>query len=335
MIRKWLRTRRRILLITTLFYLLTNVYILSLHSTSTFLYDILYGDALILMVLSLLAVYDYVHWKHRYEAIQEIRTIDTYLLYEDIPISMDDELSQIWKQNEQKYLDQCSSLQQQHSDLQDMIIRWVHEFKLPLSALKMQLERIEDDELKQTMRFQIEKMSSQANNLLYGCKCENADSDMEIKKVSLQTIVYEAVKNNAYFLIHKNFDMQLHDLDVEVYTDTKWLVYILDQLLSNALKYERVPRIEIYAVQQNHQTCLCIKDYGIGIKKHDLPHIFDKGYVGENGRNQQYKASGMGLYFVKRVASFLSIELEVVSTIGEYSEFKLTFKDMADYFNLS
>ncbi|MDX5640663.1 ATP-binding protein, partial [Clostridioides difficile] len=120
-----------------------------------------------------------------------------------------------------------------------------------------------------------------------------------------------------------------------VYTDSKCMSYVLDQIINNAIKYSKeVGKIEFNSKKLANGVVLSIKDFGIGINEEDISRVFDKGFTGKHGRTQLYKSTGMGMYFVKKMIDSLGHEIEVCSENGSYTIFNIYFYDISDYLSL-
>lgn len=224
------------------------------------------------------------------------------------------------KQLQQAFNENC--------ELQDYVAKVCHELKIPLAASLLIDENIRDIEIKKAMQEQLEKMNQQMNSMLLGCKLQSALFDLQIRKILLLDCVKTSVRNNQFFLIRKNFELDVQVGDLYVYTDPAWLVYILDQLLNNAIKYAREnPMICIWAEQKKDSVQLFIEDHGEGIKDSDITRIFEKGFTGSNYHNGRYKSTGMGLYMVSKIVSRLEHEILVESEFGSYTRFCIVFKE--------
>ena len=254
-------------------------------------------------------------------------------------------------------------LQRQYDDsleLQDYVAKWCHELKLPLSASLIMNEKQKDTQLKASMREQLERMKRQTDMLLQGCRLQSPILDLDIKVTRLSECIKTSIKNNQFFLIQKNFTIDVgagikSDYDTLIYTDAGWLVYILDQFILNAVKYsdKSDPYIKIWTenadknssgetnsnsvTNSNDETSsksgkininsreiiLYIEDNGEGISDSDMRHIFEKGYTGANRRNAKYKSTGMGLYMAAKTANALDSEIGVESVKGKYTRFSI------------
>ncbi|WP_224037788.1 sensor histidine kinase [Clostridium gelidum] len=221
-------------------------------------------------------------------------------------------------------------------EMEEYISRWVHEIKLPISALNIILDRIDDIELNNSIKNQVEKINSLVSSVLYGSRLTSLHEDIFIKEEKLKDIIEKSIRNNAFFLIKNKIDVKLDNLNQNIYTDSKWMIYVADQIISNAIKYcSDVKKIEFSSYDEENCVVLNIKDYGIGIKKEDIKRIFDKGFTGINGRNKIYKSTGMGLYFSKRALDKLGHKIEANSKENEFTEFKVYFYKISDYLNVT
>ena len=209
-------------------------------------------------------------------------------------------------------------------DLSDYIAKWCHEVKIPLSASLLMNERIEDTDLRYSMKEQLEKINSQLKDVLLGCKIQSSLFDIQMKRVSLLECVKTSIKNNQFFLIRNHFQIEIDVENRLVYTDKNWLVYILDQLISNAIKYAMEDaRLRIFSRKQESGICLFVEDHGEGIAEQDIRRIFDKGYTGSSHHNGKYKSTGMGLYMTKKIAEKLGHTISVESEKGKYTRFMI------------
>lgn len=223
---------------------------------------------------------------------------------------------------------------QENCELQDYVAKWCHEFKIPLSASLLVAEKIEEERLKKLMREQLEKMNQQIQSMMLGCKLQSSLLDLQIKKTRLADCVKASIRNNQFFLIQKNFSLDVQTGEASVYTDPEWLIYILDQLIGNALKYaDKMPVIRIWTEEKEQKTLLFVEDSGEGIKDSDIGRIFEKGFTGSNHHNGKYKSTGMGLYMAAKIIDRLGHQIHVESEYGVYTRFSIVFKDNL-YFQL-
>lgn len=223
--------------------------------------------------------------------------------------------------------------------MSDYITRWVHEVKLPLASLKLMNERNQDMELANQMQDCIERIGLHLNTMMMNCKRKNLENDVKIEKLCLEDIVQQSLKNQSWFLIKDHFQIETKLEGIEIYGDRRWLVYILDQLIVNAVKYHgEAPKLLFSSDRRGGQADtvqIILEDNGIGILPEDLPYIFDKGYIGSNLRDGDYRSTGMGLYFVKTICDRLGIKISVQSKAGAWTRFILELKDGEEFYFLT
>ncbi len=221
---------------------------------------------------------------------------------------------------------------QESCELQDYVAKWCHEMKLPLSAGLLMGERIADYRLRRDMKEQLERMSQQVGTLLLGCRLQGALFDLQVRRVSLKECVRTSIHNQQFFLIQKGFGMKVDVGEEMVYTDPSWLVYVLDQLISNAVKYAGDdPVLSIWAERKGVVIRIFVEDNGTGIQESDISRIFEKGFTGQNYHNGKHRSTGMGLYMAEKIMKRIGHEIGVESEYGRYSRFWIVFKKN-DYF---
>lgn len=205
-----------------------------------------------------------------------------------------------------------------YRDMMDYYTVWVHQIKTPIASMHLTLQK-EDTPLARTVASDLFRIEQYVDMVLAYLRLDAETTDYVFRSHSIDAIVRRAVKQFAPEFINRHLKLTYEPLNGTVITDEKWLEFVLEQLLSNALKYTRKGGIRIY--MEAPQT-LCIADTGIGIAPEDLPRIFEKGYTGGNGRLDQ-KASGLGLYLCKQICDGLSIGLSASSVPGEGTVLRL------------
>lgn len=222
---------------------------------------------------------------------------------------------------------------EQEMERKDYYGMWVHQIKTPIQATRLLLEReeLKGLEVRKGLEEEVFKTEQYVEMVLQYLRCQSMGEDMILKEYDLYGIVKKAVKKYAMFFIHNNLSMTLSEIDVTVLTDEKWLGFVLEQLLSNAVKYTKQGGISIYLdksctehEKQEISACLVIGDTGIGIREEDLPRIFEKGFTGFNGRMDR-KSTGIGLYLCKEILNKLGIPVRVESKVGEGTRVYLYF----------
>ena len=201
---------------------------------------------------------------------------------------------------------------QRYSDMMDYYTVWAHQIKTPIASMKLNLQN-EDSALSRVVSSDLFRIEQYVEMVLTFLRLGSDSTDYVIKEYDLDSIIKQVAKKFAGEFIGRRIRLVYEPLNVKVLTDEKWLSFVIEQVISNALKYTKTGSITI-TLQQDMK--LCIADTGIGIAKEDLPRIFEKGYTGYNGRMDK-KASGIGLYLCKRVCSNLGHDIKAESVVDE------------------
>ena len=242
-----------------------------------------------------------------------------------------------------------SSAAIRQSQMRDYYSMWVHQIKTPISAMKLLLEAereelgqlICDDEQSQCLLsdnmdsfedelFRIEEYVSMA---LQYQRVSSTENDFVLEKVSVDGVIRDTIKKYAKIMIRRHIGINYSGTGQEVYTDGKWLAFMLEQILSNAIKYTPQGVVTIETAEEKDRFFITIKDTGIGIKAEDLPRVFEKGYTGYNGHADK-KATGIGLYLCRQMADKLGHTIRMESEIGKGTKvwigFDLDYADTRD-----
>ena len=206
-------------------------------------------------------------------------------------------------------------------ELKDYFSLWVHQVKTPITAAKLILDNnVDDRETKVKAQIMyIEQYCDMAINYL---KLMNTETDMDIAELNLDEIIKSILKKYSTIFILNHITLNYEPIAETVVSDARWLSIMIEQFISNALKYTKKGSVTISYDKEN--SVLYIRDTGIGIRSEDIPKIFDRGYSGLNGRMNE-KSSGLGLFLAKEIGNRLSIEITVNSEVGKGSEFGLHF----------
>lgn len=208
------------------------------------------------------------------------------------------------------------------SELIDYYTLWVHQIKTPISAMKLILQS-DTSCYKSELQLELFKIEQYAQMVLQYLRYFDMSSDLILKKYNLYDIIKQAVKKYSIMFIQKEISLDLEKMDTYVLTDEKWIQFVIEQILSNALKYTHKGKISIY-MDKNETQSLIIEDTGIGISQEDLPRIFNKGFTGYNGRIDK-KSTGIGLYLCKKIISKLSHKISITSEISVGTKVKIDF----------
>lgn len=212
--------------------------------------------------------------------------------------------------------------QEKYNDLLDYYTLWVHQVKTPIAASSLLIGDLKDKEAKSQLEQELFKIESYVHLVLQYLRLESFHDDLVLKQENLADLVREVVKKYALFFIQQGLSLNLHDLDYTIVTDKKWFLVILEQVLSNSLKYTKEGSIEIYF----QEGSLYIKDTGLGIQNADLLRVFERGFSGYNGRLTQ-QSSGLGLYLSKKIADQLGHKIAIDSQVGQGTTVSIAFPE--------
>lgn len=230
------------------------------------------------------------------------------------------------EQIDKSMLENVNKYKYMTEDYKEYIELWIHEIKIPISASKMVIEN-NKNAITKSIDEELEKVENYIEQALFYARSNTVEKDYYIRKVFLKEIVTESIKKNKSSLIQGKISIDIHDLDIEVNTDNKWIVFILNQIIQDSIKYRKKENsvIEIYANQGKENVILYIKDNGIGIKQGEITRVFEKGFTGTNGRLSNKKSTGIGLYLCKKLCNKLGTGIELNSVQNEGTEVKLVF----------
>lgn len=230
------------------------------------------------------------------------------------------------EQIDKSMLENVNKYKYMTEDYKEYIELWIHEIKIPIATSKMVIEN-NKNAITKSIDEELDKVENYIEQALFYARSNTVEKDYYIRKVVLIEIVNESIKKNKSSLIQEKISIDIHDLDIEVNTDNKWIVFILNQIIQNSIKYRKKENsvIEIYANQGKENVILYIKDNGIGIKQGEITRVFEKGFTGTNGRLSNKKSTGIGLYLCKKLCNKLGIGIELNSVQNEGTEVKLVF----------
>lgn len=209
------------------------------------------------------------------------------------------------------------------TDLLEYFSVWVHQIKTPISAMRLMLQSKEEDEYTGKIRRELFKTEMYVDMALQYTRLESLSADLVLRNTDLNEVIKKSVRKFAPFFIEKRIKLRFNEINTSVVTDRKWIEIVFDQIISNALKYTRRGSISIYR-DENNPYRIVVEDTGIGISPEDLPRVFERGFTGINGRIDQ-RATGLGLYLVKRTMDLLSHTVEIQSDEGRGTRVFLDF----------
>ncbi len=219
---------------------------------------------------------------------------------------------QIMKMAEKSMLERIGTVQRERQEYKEYIEQWIHEVKTPITAMKLICENNRCSFTRDLMT-ELENIDRFTEQALYYARSEHTEKDYSVREISLSDVVHGAIADNKYLLRQNNVTVTVETVDYSIYSDDKWLRFILDQLISNAVKYRTSqPVLRFSAVRENDSIVLSVADNGIGISQSDLPRVFEKGFTGQNGRKIK-SSTGIGLYLCRRLCDKLGIGIRASS----------------------
>lgn len=212
--------------------------------------------------------------------------------------------------------DKVSNLEKENLDYREYIESFAHEIKTPISALSLSFNDSKD----KTLKKELNKIEIYVDQILYYARSENTEKDYFIKELNLSDAIHKVLLKYRVYLLDRKISVQVNNLQKKIYTDEKWLIFIISQIIQNSIKYmdKKDGKIEIDAVENKNNAVLYIKDNGCGIKESDLVRIFDKGFTGSDRKKS--KSTGMGLYLAKKICNKLGLEIKAESKYGSWTK---------------
>ncbi len=271
---------------------------------------ILYASYLSFIFIAAASILDFIFYIRKHRNLQtnlDIAWLTESSLYNDHTLIGKDYQKIIQHLSEELRNEKMKD-QSEKKDMEDYYSLWVHQIKLPISAMKLLLETQKNVD-KQLLQSELFRIDQYTDMVLTYLRMNSPDTDYQFTQFDIDAILRPVIRKFSHEFIRKKIRLQYSETHSLVLSDEKWLSFIIEQLLSNALKYTETGTIKIY---MDKDTTLIIEDSGIGIDSSDLPRIFEKGYTGFNGRYDK-KASGIGLYLCKTIANRLSHKLEIHS----------------------
>lgn len=294
-----------------------------------------YGVWLILFFGSLWGLYDYSrYWKKCHKLGDTVlRTIEREAHMppaEKLPEALYQEMVAREEQEKRLLVTEYDAAKQDAADYYTM---WIHQIKTPIAAMRLLLEDQEEDSqsfAQKQSKEELFKIEEYAEMALHYARLDSLSSDLLFKKQELYSVIRHAVKKYGILFIGSGLSFSMEEFSCLAVTDEKWISFVVEQILSNAIKYTKTGGIRIYGAdekgkeRQGEVSCVVIQDTGMGIREEDLPRIFERGFTGCNGRTDQ-KATGIGLYLCRQIMDRLSHTIRVESREGEGTKVILGF----------
>ena len=283
---------------------------------------VIYGIILSSILFILLSLFGYYEYRKEYNSVLEFIQNDNLEFSGDVDNEIDrlliNELENI-KRNKSIEL---STDKDNLKKMNEFYTLWAHQIKTPIAAANL---LIEDEVSLDDLQLEILRIEDYVNVLLAYFRHHSYSTDYVFEEVILDDVIKSVVRKYSALFIKKGIKLNYEPSNIKLITDGKWLGFILEQILSNSLKYTYEGEIQIKFLEDE----LIIRDTGIGIQESDLPRIFELGFTGFNGRIYS-KSTGIGLNFVKSISESLNIEVTVISQLGEFTEVRLKFENISN-----
>lgn len=315
-----------------LFLMLEFLYIIG----NTFSVVFMIGVVIAILIMTKYLM-DWYRKKKYFEIITErVKDLkEPWLIAELLPVSytIEDEIYQeLLRKVGSSAIEEIHKIEDEQKEYEDYIEQWIHEVKTPITSIHLMLEnRIsENPRLKRDLNVELSRLENDVELALYYARSEQIYRDYLIQKLNVRKVLLKVVNKNRTVIMNSSVAIDLDcDEALYAYGDEKWLVFMLTQVLLNAIKYkaEADAKVVMRAKRDNKRIVLNIIDNGKGIKKEELPRIFDKGFTGSNGRDNE-KSTGMGLYLVHKLCEKLEIDIEADSVYGEFTEISFSLKNV-------
>ena len=322
-------------------FMLLILHIICMGALSAFLRLTGYGSTGVTLILIfwtvILALWLFITYRERKRYFDEIDKIlaeidQRYLLGELLPYScrLEDRLyKKMMHLSNKSVIEKIRKIEDAQRDYREYIESWVHEIKTPITGIALicenrrRHEAVTQENLRE-ISLENQKIENCVDKVLYYARMENVYKDFLIQKTDLQKTAEEVLAKNRLLLIRHQVRAEVHCGDM-VYTDGKWISFILNQMIGNSVKYRsESPVFLIYTEREKDGVRLTIEDNGVGILPEELSRIFEKGFTGSNGRSHK-QATGMGLYLCKRLCERLEIGLSAQSQPGRGTKMTLDF----------
>lgn len=328
----YLKDKLYAFLIFIIYIIILILFLIALKLSSSIIIFIIVFTIVIFFVI---LFFDYFRKRKFYsELLDKLNTLDKkYLLIEMLlePNFLEGKiLYDVLDEVNKNEHDLISNLKNKQEDFKEYIELWIHEVKLPLASLTL-INRKD----KNTLR-ELKRIEDDVEQILYYVRCENANNDYLIKEWNLDTIIKNVALRNKDDLLALGIDFKVDNCNLKVLTDSKWLEFIINQIVSNSIKYKKDKDsiIEITGKDTDDYVTITIYDNGKGISKSDLPRVFSKTFTGNNGRTASSKSTGMGLYLCKELCKSLGHKIEIDSKVDKYTKVTITIYKK-DFYNLT
>ena len=267
------------------------------------LFLIWFGPILIYMFLEFIKYRRYLN-----NLINTVENLDRKYLFQEARI-----INDVLKQCNKSMHEKVKHYKDEQIEYREYIETWVHEIKTPIASAKLILEN-DNSNLSERINYEMKRVEGFIEQVLYYARSSDVSKDYIIKEFSLRSVVMKSVKSNSRDFINKNIKLDIRGIEGNIFSDEKWVEFIINQIIINAVKFS-IPnegKVSIYSKVNENNIILTIEDNGVGINEKDIDRVFEKGFTGENGRKFG-KSTGIGLYLCKKLCDKLGIGISLNS----------------------
>lgn len=287
--------------------------------------EVAYGMGVCLFLLAIMLGIGYRQFRQRYRDLERLERSIAVTLGDmtapDNPIEA--EYQELLRILMAEKMGKEDAAERRVKDFKEYFALWVHQIKTPISAMRLLLQEAGaegDSAEEQEELFLIEQYVEMA---LQYIRLDSETNDFVLQETDLDSVIKDAVHKYARLFIRKKLQLRYTAVNIRVVTDGKWLTFVVEQLLANAIKYTPAGWIAIYA---ESETVLVIEDSGIGIRAEDLPRVLEKGYTGYNGHGNEH-STGIGLYLCNKIMKRLGHKIAITSEEGRGTKVRITFPE--------
>lgn len=280
-----------------------------------------------------LAIYLFFQYKNRESFFSELsQCIDNldkkYLISEVIakPVYLEAEpYYYLLKKAGKSMREEINSIKNERKEYKEYIEQWIHEVKTPIASIKL-IEENNKTKISRIVLQELETLDRCVEQALFYARSEQVEKDYLIKEMALENCINKVIIKNKQIFILNNIDVEIENVDKNVYCDSKWLEFILNQIVVNASKYRNLenPKVKMYTEDVKNGIQLIIEDNGIGIPKAEINRVFEKGFTGSRGRLNN-KSTGIGLYLCKKLCEKLGLTIHIESKENLYTKVLIIF----------
>lgn len=305
------------------FMLVSLVFLLTFFMFELPAAAVLYAFVISAFFGAVIVVFDFIKYYKKHKRLSRLKN-EIYFTLENMPVSsslIENDYQELIRVVSDEKLLLENETGKRYRELTDYYTIWAHQIKTPIAAMRLNLQS-EDTPQNRELSEDLQKIEQYVEMVLCYLRLDSDTNDFVLKEYDLDSIIRQAVKKFSMQFIRRKIRLEYSQVECKVLTDEKWLLFVIEQVLSNSLKYTQKGSIMISI--ESPKT-LCIKDTGIGISPEDLPLIFEKGYTGCNGRSDK-KASGIGLYLCRRICKNLGHKITAESEVGKGTVIKIDLK---------